>query len=129
MNEYGSILIMFGIAIVFSGLFLLLSYIFGPKNPNKTKLSVYECGVTPTGNARERFSVKFYLIAILFIIFDIEVVFLYPWAVNFKSFLEAGKGLYMIVIMGIFFLMLVLGLFYEWRKGALDWGKRQKIEK
>ncbi len=126
MNAYIPILIMFLIAALFAGFFLLLSYLLGPKNPSKEKLSTYECGVKSTGQARERFSVKFYLVAMLFIVFDVEVVFLYPWAVKYKDFLTEGKGLYMLVIMGIFFFLLALGLLYEWRKGALDWGKKTR---
>ncbi len=123
-NPYLPILIMMIIATGFAGGFLLLSSILGPKRPTKNKLSVYECGIEPVGNARERFSVKFYLVSMLFIVFDIEVVFLYPWAVNYKKSLADGTGPYMLVVMGIFFVLLVLGLVYEWRKGALDWNKR-----
>lgn len=123
MNPYISVLVMFVIAVLFSGTFLGLSALFGPKKPNASKLSVYECGSPAIGNARDRFSVKFYLVAILFIVFDIEVVFLYPWALNYKEALANGQGLYMLAVMGIFFILLTLGLFYEWRKGALDWNK------
>jgi len=124
MNAYLPILIMFIIAATLSGLILLLSTILGPKKPTKSKLSVYECGLTPVGNARERFSVKYYLVAILFIVFDIEVVFMYPWAINYKESLTQGHGLAMLIIMGIFFLVLTLGLLFEWRKGALDWAEK-----
>lgn len=126
MNEYLPILIMFGIATVFAGGFLLLSYILGPKKPTASKLSVYECGIEPTGTARERFSVKFYLVAILFILFDIEVVFFYPWALNYKEALEAGHGSYFLTVIGTFFTTLTLGLIFAWRKGALDWGTKRR---
>jgi len=88
----------------------------GPKNPTEEKLSTYESGMEPIGTARERFSVKFYLVAVLFIIFDVEVVFLYPWAVNFRML-----GLYGYVVMFIFIATLLLGFLYVWRKGALEW--------
>ena len=101
-----------GVAI----LILALSYLFGRRVPTKEKLSPYECGVQPIGDARGRFSVKFYLIAILFIIFDIEVVFLYPWAVIYRKLKLFG-----LVEMGIFILILLVGYFYIIKKGALKW--------
>jgi NADH-quinone oxidoreductase subunit A len=101
-----------GVAILILG----LSYILGRRVPTTEKLSTYECGVQPTGDARGRFSVKFYLIAILFIIFDIEVVFLYPWAVIYKKL-----GLFGLIEMGIFLLILLAGYFYIIKKGALKW--------
>lgn len=97
-------------------LILALSYLLGRRAPTQEKLSTYECGVEPIGDARGRFSVKFYLIAILFIIFDIEVVFLYPWAVIYKKL-----GLFGLVEMGIFILILLAGYFYIIKKGALKW--------
>jgi NADH-quinone oxidoreductase subunit A len=123
-SPYVPLLIMFGIAAIFAATFLGLSAWLGPRRPTASKLSVYECGLEHhAGSARERFSVKFYLVAILFILFDIEVVFLYPWAVNYRSLLAAGQGVYMLAAMGVFFILLTLGLVYEWRKGALDWSK------
>lgn len=125
MEQYLPVIIMFGVALVFALGFMGLSWLLGPKNPTKTKLSVYECGHNPIGNARERFGVKFYLVAILFIIFDIEVVFMYPWALNFKAALQNGSGWYYFIIMAEFFLILGIGLFYGWRSGVLDWSKRE----
>ncbi|MBI4411643.1 MAG: NADH-quinone oxidoreductase subunit A [Deltaproteobacteria bacterium] len=115
------ILLVFVMAALFTGAFLGLSAILGPKKPNPSKLSVYECGLEPVGDARERFSVKFFLIAMLFILFDIEVVFLIPWAVTYKGFIAEGMGLFMLIEMGIFMVILAIGLLYVWRKGALDW--------
>ena len=123
MSEYLPVLIVFGIAILMACVIPLLSWVLGPKNPTVSKLSTYECGLKPVGSARNRFSVKFYLIAILFIIFDIEIVFMYPWAVTFKEGIQAGQGLYLFIVMGIFFSILTLGLIFEWRKGALDWNR------
>ena len=97
-------------------LILALSYLFGKRAPTKEKLSTYECGVEPVGDARGRFSVKFYLIAILFIIFDIEVVFLYPWAVIYRKLKFFG-----LIEMGIFILIRLAGYFYIIKKGALKW--------
>lgn len=125
MNPYIAILIMFLFAMVFAGGFLFLSWLLGPKKPTETKLSVYECGIDSVGSARERFSVKFYLVAILFIIFDIEVVFLYPWAVNFKKLAAEGDAHAPLVVVGSFMVLLTLGLVYAWKKQALDWSEKK----
>lgn len=105
----------------FAGAFLLLSYSLGPKKPLASKLDVYECGVPLTGAAHERFSVKFFLIAMIFLIFDVEVVFLFPWAVLLKDFKAAGLGLAVLSPMLIFLIVLGVGLMYEYKHGALDW--------
>ena len=120
-NSYLPILIIFGIGILFSGTFILLSSLVGPKKPTKEKLAPYECGMPPVGDSRQRFSVKFFLVAILFILFDIEAVFLYPWAVLFKDFKESGQGIFIFWEMVAFLLILVLGLFYVWKRKALEW--------
>lgn len=112
------ILIMGGL---FAGLFMTASALIGPKKPLKSKLTPYECGIEPVGNARERVDAKFYLVAMLFILFDLETVFLFPWAVLFKKFIAEGMGGFMLVEMGIFVFVLVLGFVYVLRKGALDW--------
>ena len=90
--------------------------LLGPRRPSQVKASPFECGSIPIGNARQRFGVKFYVVALLFIVFDIEAVFLYPWAVLLR---ELGWGGY--VSMAIFGFTLVVGLAYVWKKGALDW--------
>ena len=99
-----------------------LSYIVGRRVRNKQKLSTYECGNEPMEDARGRFSVKFYLVAILFIIFDIEVVFLYPWAVIYKKL-----ALFGLIEMGIFLFILLAGYFYIIKKGALDWEESEEV--
>jgi len=125
INPYFSILVLFLIAGLFAGVFLTLSYLIGPKKYNKSKFSAYECGIDHTvGGARERFAVKFFLVAIIFIVFDIEVVFLFPWAVLFKQFVSEGMGHFMLAEMGVFVGILVLGFAYIWRKGVLDWNTR-----
>jgi len=98
-----------------------LSHLLGKRAPTREKLSTYECGNQPIGDARGRFSVKFYLIAILFIIFDIEVVFLYPWAVIYKKL-----SLFGLMEMGIFLLILLAGYFYIIKKGALRWKENEE---
>ena len=99
-----------------------VSYVVGRRVRNKQKLSTYECGNEPFEDARGRFSVKFYLVAILFIIFDIEVVFLYPWAVIYRKLAIFG-----LIEMGIFLLILLAGYFYIIKKGALDWEESEEV--
>jgi NADH-quinone oxidoreductase subunit A len=117
--DYLPIVLLFIIAGGFAVTNLAISYLVGPKKPNPVKLSPYESGVPSFGDARLRFSVKFYLVAMLFIIFDIEVVFLYPWAVVFRDLLAQGPFIFyeMVVFLGV----LGLGLAYVWRKGGLEW--------
>lgn len=122
-TDYQPLLFVLLLGFGFAGLFLFLSYAFGPKKPSASKLEVYECGVPPQGDARHRFSVKFFLVAMIFLLFDVEVVFLFPWAVLLKEFKEAGLGLAWLIPMLVFLGMLGLGLIYEWRRGALDWEK------
>lgn len=122
-HPFFPILIVFAVGIIFSALFLVLSALIGPKKSTPSKLSPYECGIEPIGTARERVDVKFSLVAMLFIIFDIEVVFLFPWAVLYRKFIAEGMGPFMFVEMGIFIGILALGLVFIIRKGALDWQK------
>ena len=107
-------------AVLFAGVNLALTHLLGPKKPTRVKLSVYESGVQPVGDARQRFSIRFDLIAMLFIIFDIEVVFLYPWAVVFKKMSETN-GLFILLEMLVFIGILLLGYIYAWKKGGLTW--------
>ncbi|MGA2739309.1 MAG: NADH-quinone oxidoreductase subunit A [Bryobacteraceae bacterium] len=93
-----------------------ISYILGKKIRNRVKDMPYECGITPTGSARERFSVKFYLVGMLFILFDIEAIFLYPWAVVYREL-----KMFAFFEMLIFIVLVLAGFFYIWKKGALDW--------
>jgi len=111
---------MLAIATVIGIVMASLSFILGPRKPNAYKESSYECGMTPVGNARERFPIKFYLIAMLFIIFDIETVFLYPWAVTFRG-LPNSLRIFELVEMAVFVGILFVGYFYILGKGALDW--------
>ena len=93
---------------------------FGPRRPNVTKRSAYESGMDPIGTARERYSVKFYLVAMVFIVFDVEIVFLYPWAVSFSDFVAAGEAGGVLAVVFLFILILGIGLLYDIRKGGLD---------
>lgn len=121
MNDYFPILLVVGIATAFSLFFVVLSRVLGPRNETPGKLTTYECGVPSRGNIQVRFFVRFYVVALLFLLFDLETVFLVPWAVNFRSFVEMGAGMQLFLAMIAFFLLLVVGLLYEWKKGALEW--------
>jgi len=110
------VLMMVIVAIGFAAGTLVGSYFLGRRVYDPAKALPYECGITPVGTARERFHTRFYLVAMLFIVFDIEIVFLYPWAVVFKQL-----GLFGLIEMGIFLLILLLGFVYVWGKGALEW--------
>ena len=121
MNVYVPILLVLTIGVVFSLLFLVLSRALGPLRETPEKLTTHECGVPTRGSTNLRFYVRFYVVALLFMLFDLEVAFLIPWAVSFRGFVEDGLGVQMFVAMTVFFGMLVVGLIYEWRKGALEW--------
>ncbi|MBI5214526.1 MAG: NADH-quinone oxidoreductase subunit A [Ignavibacteriae bacterium] len=116
LEQYLPIGIMLLIGIAFGLVMGKVNEWFGPKNSNEIKLSTYESGMPPVRSAHERISVKFYMVAMLFIIFDIEVVFLYPWAVNFREL-----GLFGFIEMLVFIVILMLGFLYVWKKGALEW--------
>lgn len=116
MEQYIPIAIMIIIGVIAGVVFANINRFLGPRRPTEEKLSTYESGMEPVRTARERFSVKFYLVAMLFIVFDIEIVFLYPWAVVFRQLAPAG-----IIAMIFFLVILVIGLVYEWRKGGMDW--------
>ncbi len=114
--EYLPILIFLGLAIGLSAVMVTASFIVGPNNPDVEKNSSYECGFEPFDDARMKFDVRFYLVAILFIIFDLEVAFLFPWAISLGDIGVFGFWS-MVVFLGI----LTVGFVYEWRKGALEW--------
>jgi len=114
--DYVAVLLTLAVAAVVPGLFLGVSYFFSPRRATPVKGEAFECGNPSSGSAWQRFDVKFYLPAILFIVFDVEVVFMYPWAVMFRRL-----GLFGIVEMAVFIAVLTLGLVYVWRKGALEW--------
>ncbi|HET7439028.1 MAG TPA: NADH-quinone oxidoreductase subunit A [Nitrospira sp.] len=102
---------------------ILLSWLIGQRKPTRAKLSPYECGMTPIGDSRERFSVKFYLVAMLFILFDVEAVFIYPWAVILRELKALGQGLFGLMEMLVYIGIFLVGFFYVWKKGVLDWGE------
>ena len=130
LTDYLPILLMFVVAGGFAVGNVLLSQFVGQRKSTRTKLMPYECGKDPVGSARERFSVKFYLIAMIFILFDIEVIFLVPWAVVFKTMAGPDYGLGALVYgeMMLFVALLLVGYVYILRKGAFDWGDRARRE-
>ena len=116
LNNYLTIIIFLAIALILSLGFLILNFAFSPKNPDPEKLSAYECGFEPFNDSRMEFDIRFYLVAILFIIFDLEIAFLFPWAITLGNL-----GLFGFFSMMLFLFILTIGFIYEWKKGALDW--------
>ena len=116
LSEYLSIIIFLFISLLLSIGFIIINYIASPNNPDPEKLSAYECGFEAFDNARIEFDVRFYLVAILFIIFDLEIAFLFPWAISLGNI-----GLLGFYSMMAFLFVLTIGFIYEWKKGALEW--------
>ena len=116
LKDYLSIIIFLFVALTLSIAFIVLNFFFSPKNPDPEKLSAYECGFEAFGDSRMEFDVRFYLVAILFIIFDLEIAFLFPWAISLGNIGSLGFWSMM-----IFLFVLTIGFVYEWKKGVLDW--------
>jgi NADH-quinone oxidoreductase subunit A len=123
MKQYLPILMIFTIAMGFGVMNIAISHLMGQKNSTRAKLSPYECGMDPVGSARQRFSVKFYLVAMLFILFDIEAIFLVPWAVVFKSLSVTLSKPFVFFEMMIFIGVLLVGYVYAWKKGLFEWNR------
>jgi len=128
LNDYLPVLLMFVVAGGFAAVNIFISQFIGQRKSTRTKLMPYECGKDPVGNARERFSVKFYMIAMIFILFDIEVIFLIPWAVVFRTLASPAYGLKNLVYfeMILFIVLLLAGYVYVIKKGAFDWSDRAR---
>lgn len=116
LADYVPILVLFILAALIAGGVIFASSLLGPSKPGRRKLSPYESGMQPIGQAIRRFPIKFYVVAMLFIVFDIEAVFFFPYALVFRQL-----GVYGLAAMGVFVLLLVAGFAYEWKKGALRW--------
>ena len=116
LTDYFSIILFLIIALILSVGFIVINFLFSPKKPDPEKLSAYECGFEPFNDSRMEFDVRFYLVAILFIIFDLEIAFLFPWAISLGEI-----GFLGFISMMIFLAILTVGFIYEWKKGALDW--------
>jgi len=116
LQNYVPILIFLGVATALGSLLIGLGFLLGPRRPDVEKLSAYECGFEAFSDSRMKFDVRYYLVAILFIVFDLEIAFLFPWAVALN-----GIGVVGLVAMALFLAILVVGFVYEWKKGALEW--------
>ncbi|HVF17984.1 MAG TPA: NADH-quinone oxidoreductase subunit A [Steroidobacteraceae bacterium] len=116
LQNYVPILIFLGVAGALGTVLIGLGFLFGPRRPDTEKLSAYECGFEAFTDSRMKFDVRYYLVAILFIVFDLEIAFLFPWAVSLDTIGAVG-----LAAMGIFLLVLIVGFIYEWKKGALEW--------
>jgi NADH-quinone oxidoreductase subunit A len=117
-DTYFPVIVQIVLAVLVAAALIIISFALGKRVKDRVKDSPYECGMAPTGSARERFSVKFYLVAIVFILFDIEAVFLYPWAVVYREL-----KMFAFFEMLLFIVLIVCGFFYVWKKGALDWSR------
>ncbi len=117
--DYIPVLIMMLAGTLIGGVVMVISTLLGPKNPNPKKDMPFECGVPPVGDARHRFSVRFYLVAILFLLFDVEAIFFFPWAVVYKQYLSVNS--FILMEMAVYVLILLVGYIYVLRKGALEW--------
>jgi NADH-quinone oxidoreductase subunit A len=119
-DTFFPVLVQTALAVLVASALVAISFLLGKRVRDAVKDSPYECGIVPTGSARERFSVKFYLVAIVFILFDIEAIFLYPWAVVYREL-----KMFAFVEMLLFIVIVLAGFFYIWKKGALDWSTDQ----
>ena len=116
LKDYFPIILFLIVALGLSSAFIVINFILSPKNPDPEKLSAYECGFEPFNDSRMEFDIRFYLVAILFIIFDLEIAFLFPWAITLGNI-----GYFGFFSMMLFLFILTIGFIYEWKKGALDW--------
>jgi NADH-quinone oxidoreductase subunit A len=119
--DYLPLLILVVVACIFGFIAIGMPTVLGPTRPNKQKLEPYESGIIPYHDARRRFPIKYYLVAMLFLLFDIEVIFMYPWAAILRVLRDNYSIAFTLVPMGFFLLVLVVGFLYEWKKGALTW--------
>ncbi|MEZ4388398.1 MAG: NADH-quinone oxidoreductase subunit A [Candidatus Krumholzibacteriia bacterium] len=115
------VLLVLLVAVLFAALFLGMSYWLGPRRRDALKEAPYECGIPARSSIQIRFFVRFFLVAIFFLLFDLEAVFIYPWVLTYKSFLAMGAGGFALAELGVFMSILVIGLVYVWRKGGLEW--------
>lgn len=127
VSGYIPIVVMLCLAALLAAVMVLGSHILGPHKPSRFKVAPYECGVTPVGSARERFPVRFFLVAMLFIVFDVETVFLFPWAATFGAG-DKGIKLFLLGEMGVFIALLLVAYAYVWQAGALDWSDGARVQ-
>jgi NADH-quinone oxidoreductase subunit A len=127
--QFANVLVFFGLALLLCGLMLGLGALLRPSNPQPAKLSTYECGEPPSGSAWINFNIRFYLVALVFVIFDVELAFVYPVVAVFKEWADKGQGGLAFVELGVFLAILMVGLVYVWMKGDLEWLKRIPVER
>ena len=120
-EQFMPVLLVLAVAAVFAGLFLGISFWLGPRRSTPIKDSTYECGIPVRGSIQIRFFVRFFLVALFFLLFDLEAVFLYPWVILYNTMLDGGHGLFALAEMGVFVLVLLVGFAYIWKKGGLEW--------
>lgn len=119
--QFANVLIFFALGVLFVAGMLALGSLLRPDNPEALKLTTYECGEPPTGNAWVNFNIRFYLVALIFVVFDVEIAFIYPVAAVFKDWVNKGQGLFALGEIGLFLAILFVGLVYVWIKGDLEW--------
>lgn len=124
--DFANVLVFIALGLGFVGVNLLIGRLLRPSNPQPRKLSTYECGEPATGSAWVNFNIRFYIVALIFIIFEVEIAFLFPVATVFRRWIESGQGLFAFVEIAIFIGILFLGLVYAWAKGDLEWVKKVK---
>jgi NADH-quinone oxidoreductase subunit A len=122
LTEFGKIFIFILVGIGFVGIAIFMAYLIRPSRPTEEKKTTYECGENPIGSPWQKFNIRFYVVALIFIIFDVEVVMLFPWAINYRDY-----GFYGFLVGAIFLVVLFLGMLYEWRKGDLEWDRSEPI--
>lgn len=122
--QFANVLVFFGLTFLFVGGMLLLGTLLRPNNPEPLKLTSYECGEPPTGSAWVNFNIRFYIVALIFVIFEVEIAFMFPVATVFKQWVANGQGWYALGEIGLFLGILLVGLIYVWVKGDLDWLKK-----
>jgi len=125
--QFANVLVFFGLSVLLVGAMLGLGSLLRPNNPERLKLTTYECGEPPTGNAWVNFNIRFYLVALVFVIFDVEIAFVYPVAAVFKEWVQKGQGLFALAEIGVFLGILFVGLVYVWVKGDLEWLKKVPV--
>lgn len=121
LQDYLPIVVLVTISTVLAAAMIILGHLFGPHQPTQRKLEPYESGMRPIGPAMRRMPVRFYLVAVLFILFDIEVVFFLPWAVTLQTFIRNGLGVFAFLEMVVFIVILLVGYVWVWQKGAFEW--------
>ena len=121
IESFLPVLLVIAVAAAFAAVFLGISFWLGPHRPGALKNSTYECGIAPRSSIQVRFYVRFFLVALLFLLFDLEAVFIYPWVLLYNAFLDDGRAVFALGEMGVFVAVLLVGFVYVWKKGALEW--------